>query len=268
MPAQRYWRIVLAGVVLAAIGTAAFFWGPAMQQAPGGSKSLALVAPPFLTAKAETLEATGVIQAEAGIAAWYNAGTAVNLNQVRTAYRVVELQTADYIIGSVPVPDHAEEAHDVHLYIHRDGWFLAYYLKADPVAKIIDWEHFNNSIPTKFETVLGAVAAVAGLPAPQGINYYHFDQVNATKMMLVYEDAENGNDFRIKLTNSYVYYVPSWNVDGWSAEINLNNKRLGGCGGTCTTWGFIAATDFAPDLFHTFTVNQRGGLGLLYRDIP
>lgn len=177
MQTKRWLRVVLLGALLAGALTVGLLWWPAVQ---GGQTGITaeLAAPPFLgIASAEDAAVTGVIQDEAGIAAWFDAGTSVDLNQVRSAYRVIETQTADYILGSVGVPDYTEEWHDVHLYVHRDGWFLAYYLNSDPIGKIVDWEHFNNAIPTKFETVLASVAATAGLPAPPNITHYDFRTV-------------------------------------------------------------------------------------------
>lgn len=268
MHTKRLLRVVLFGALLAGALTVGLLWWPAVQ---GGQTGVTaeLAAPPFLgIASAEDAAVTGVIQDEAGIAAWFDAGTSVDLNQVRSAYRVVETQTADYILGSVRVPGYTEEWHDVHLYVHRDGWFLAYYLNSDSIGKIIDWNHFNSGIPTKFETVLASVASSAGLPAPQSITHYDFRYPNATKLMMLYEDSDNGNEFRIKATSSYVYYARSWSI--FAAEFFLDGNRIEGyCNPQCNSWGDISATDFAPDVFHRVGIGYgRGVLALLYRDTP
>ena len=156
----------------------------------------------------------------------------------------------------------------MHLYVHRDGWFLAYYLNSDSIGKIIDWNHFNSGIPTKFETVLASVASSAGLPAPQSVTHYDFRYPNATKLMMLYEDYANGSEFRIKTTSSYVYYARSWSAYWGSSEFSLDGKELGDCGTDCSIWGDISATDFAPDVFHTVYARDNGVLALLYRDIP
>ncbi len=268
MHTKRLLRVVLFSALLAGALTAGLLWWPTVQSGQTGVTT-ELVAPPFLgIAKAEDAAVTGVIQDEAGIAAWFDAGTTVDLDQVKSAYRVIETQTADYILGSVPMPGYSEEWHDVHLYVHRDGWFLAYYLNADSIGKIIDWAHFNSGIPTKFETVLASVASSAGLPAPQNVTHYDFRYPNATKLMLLYEDNANGSDFRIKITSNYVYYARSWSVG--NAEFWLDGKKLGNSScGSCTAWGDISATDFAPDVFHSVGVAwNKGVLALLYRDTP
>ena len=138
-----------------------------------GGNAIALVAPPFIGVAhaqegpdaqgAPAAAPMGFPQNEAGISAYFKSATPVNLADVRSVYRVIEVETADYIIGSVPVPDWWE-SYDVHLYVHRDGWFLAYYLNADPVGKIIDWKRYNgSSLPTKLETVLTLATSSAGM---------------------------------------------------------------------------------------------------------
>ena len=58
----------------------------------------------------------------------------------------IELETADYILGSISVPNY-EEHFDAHVYVRRDGWIMAYYLSAAPSSKMIDTtaENLDNS---------------------------------------------------------------------------------------------------------------------------
>ena len=69
----------------------------------------------------------GFPQDEAGISAYFKSASPIALADVRGVFRVIEVETADYIIGSVPVPDYRGE-YDAHVYVHREGWFVAYYL--------------------------------------------------------------------------------------------------------------------------------------------
>lgn len=89
------------------------------------------------------------IESEAGISAYFQANTPLNLQSLKSQYRILEDETPNYLIGSVSVADYAE-SEDVHVYAHKDGFIMAYYFKADPVAKIIDWRAYNtagNTIP-------------------------------------------------------------------------------------------------------------------------
>jgi hypothetical protein len=270
MQTNRFLRILLLAIAVAALVIVGVVVAPAWRSDAAGVTER-LAAPSFFAAAhtQETAAISALIQDEAGIAAWYNAASPVDLNLVKPVYRVIETQTADYIIGSVPVPDHTEEWHDVHLYVHKDGWFLAYYLKDDPIGKIIDWKHWNSGIPTKLETVLASVSATAGLPTPQSVTHYDFRYPNATKLMFLYEDDTNGHSFHVKAPSSYIYYNRSWSASG-STDFYLDDEKLGGCEGSC--WGDISATDFSPDIFHVVSVtgyaNDWGVLALLYRDTP
>lgn len=150
--------------------------------------------------------------------------------------------------------------------MHKDGWFLAYYLNADPIGKMINWAAFNEGIPTKFEAVLATMAAAAGLPTPQTITYYDFRYPNATKMLLLYEDGANGNEFRIKVPNSYFYYARSASSVVYYPLL-LDDKTVIQCGEP-SCWADIAATDFAPEVFHTIKVGGSVVMALLHRDTP
>lgn len=220
----------------------------------------------------------GFPQDEAGISAYFKSASPVNLADVRGVYRVIEVQTADYIIGSVPVPDWWE-AYDVHLYVHRDGWFLAYYLNADPVGKIIDWRRYNGAgVPTKLEKILALAANNAGTAFP-GATLYDFRYPNATHMMLIVEDSSNGNTFQVNLPGTFAYYARSWSLVSWPTY---------NCGGTYAAWdldgtrlvqhgggyeaseGNIAAALLLPDTLHSFSLPTyctagNGALALIYR---
>ena len=76
-----------------------------------GGNAIALKAPSFLRVASaqEAPQATpmGFPQDEAGISAYFKSASPVTLADVRSVFRVIEAETADYIIGSVPVPDYA-----------------------------------------------------------------------------------------------------------------------------------------------------------------
>ena len=98
------------------------------------------------------------------------------------------------------------------VYVHRDGWFLAYYLTADPVAKIFDWKKLQvGDIRHHLEAVLADVAD-ARRAQLSTCHFYDFRYPNATHMMLIAEDTDNGNEFQVNLPGSYIYYERSWSL--------------------------------------------------------
>jgi hypothetical protein len=175
--------------------------------------SLALQRPSFVQAAAEggsagaPAEVTAMLSQEAGISAYKQTAGPLNLNQVRGLYRTIEMETANYIIGSVPVPNYYEHF-DVHVYVHTDGWILAYYLKDQVTSKMIDVKAETIST-THLETVVSIVANQVG-ESSENLKYYDFRYPNATNILLVAEDNDNGIDFSIQLPSEYVYFERSW----------------------------------------------------------
>jgi len=162
------------------------------------------------------------LDSEAGISAYFSTTGPIDLDAIRPAFRTIEVVSTTYIIGSVAVADYPE-SEDVHVYVHKNGWFLAYYLKADPTGKIFDWRRYTTTeIPTKLEKALSTVSALVGI-TPPAATYYDFRYPNATRLMLIAEDTNNGNDFQVNLPGTFTYYERSWS--------------LGSIGGNCGYYG-------------------------------
>lgn len=277
-------KVLLVGTGVLILLTAFGLWhGP---DTPAGSNNvLSLHAPPFVgIARAETGPATSVIESEAGISAYFSATMSISLSSVRSTFRTIEVETADYIIGSVPVANYPE-TEDVHVYVHKDGWVLAYYLAADPAGKIFDWRMYHDGgrtdIRTKLENTLAVVAAAANVPfSTSNATYYDFRYPNATHLMLIVEWVYgSGTDsFQAKLPGSFAYYERSWSLGatyaGWYKVDGVTIKSQGG-GGWATSEGTLTATQLLPDQFHTIEVGGGpssypnnyvyGGLALVYR---
>jgi len=248
-----------------------------------GNNVFSLQAPPFVgVARAETASTTSLIEDEAGISAYFQASTSINLADVRDVFRTIEAETADYIIGSVPVGNYPE-SEDVHIYVHRDGWLLAYYLAADPVGKIFDWRVYHDTgrtnIGTKLENTLAVVAGEAGVPFP-GATYYDFQNPNATQLMLIVEWVEGSggqgqtDSFEINLPGSFAYYERSWSLGGENdASYELDGVTIKSQSwGWQTSQGTLTAAQLLPDQFHTIDLwagyygdYGYGGLALIYR---
>jgi len=239
------------------------------------NNAIRLAAPSFVAianAQEEGDAPTAFPQDEAGISAYFHASNAINLGDVRGIYRVIEAETSDYLIGSVP-PANYPERFDVHVYIHRSGWFLAYYLAADPAAKIFDWNAYTSgSIPTLLENVLAVAANAAGVSYP-GATYYDFRFPNANRLLLAVEDNRNGSQFQVNLPGSYAYYERSWSLrhppgDG-SAHLILDTVEIVSTRDFAD--GALTASQLLPDRYHTFEVwgnyndLSYAGLAIVYR---
>lgn len=244
-----------------------------------------LQAPPFVhAADVEAIEAASVIENEAGIAAWLQGSSSINLNSVRGVFRTIEAETADYIIGSVPVPNY-DEGWDVHVYVHKDGWILAYYLAADPVSRIYDWKAYDSggriTLSTILENVIAFVANFAGIPfSAANVTLYDFRYPNATHLMLVVEWACGGygtaDSFQVKLPSNFAYYERSWSLattyEGARYRLNgVEIKYIWEPWGIA--YGTFSATQLPPNQYHTIEISASGsssrclygGLALTYR---
>jgi hypothetical protein len=240
----------------------------------------ALEAPPVVTRSDAAQVGLASIASEAGISAWFQAPSSITLADVRDAYRTIEAETADYIIGSVPVADYPE-SEDVHVYVHTDGWILAYYLAADPVGKIYDWRVYHNTgrvnISTKLENTIAVVTGEAGVSFT-GATHYHFAYPNATQMMLIVEwvqapYAETVTDScEVNLPGSYAYYERSWSLGAQgSSSYRLDGVLIHTGDNWQTAQGTLTTAQLMPDQFHTVEIAAEwinyayGGLALIYR---
>ncbi len=204
--------------------------------------AVALEPPAFLYD--DDLQANAVgqkIQDEAGIAAYYKAPNSLNLELIRPLFNSIELESADYILGSVSVPNY-QEHYDVHVYVRRDGWIMAYYLSSAPTSKMVDTTA-KNLDSSKLKTVMNNVAVTGG--APFGVvTYYNFNYPNATHMLLV---GEVSDVFEITMPSNYAYYELSWADSGCC--LTIDGKGVSPWQGSYY-YGLIQLTSFLPDVVH------------------
>ena len=247
MPRSRVLGLVVALVALFALAIGFSTRYKTASAAPG----VALARPAFLTAP--TVDDVAVVaigdklDAEAGISAWVQTSLPIDLDLVRGQFRTIETETADYIIGSVPVPQYNEHF-DPHVYVHADGWILAYYLKTDPAAKIVD-TRAESVESDKLQGVVANLAALAGTSA-QDIAYYDFRFPNATHMLMVEENDDSGYDFNIQLPTGYSYNELSFAVSGYG-EIQVDNVDIDTQYNDGNGYGTLTLSQLLPGATHT-----------------
>lgn len=266
---HKLFRVCIVVLVCSAIGVLGWAYRARQSALPNGA--FALKAPAFVGVAHAEGDAAAVdigaqLDQEAGISAYFKSPDAITLSQVRGQFRTIETETADYIIGSVGVPNHTENF-DAHVYVHKTGWILAYYLRVDPVSKIIDV--YGSTInTTKLKTVVAAVASAAGAPFTD-VTYYDFRYPNATHMLFVAEDYNNGHEFTIQLPSIYGYFERGWalnNFGGQSAYFQLDGVNLTATwSGNAMYYGTITASQLLPDVSHTVVIDDYGILVIVYR---
>ncbi len=293
---KRIRRLLLAvGVAVALL--AAF--GLVSKRGPFNSTSRAdhvlnLQVPPFVNvARAETVSATSVIMEEAGIAAYTQVPWAIDLSTVRGEFRAIERETAEYIIGSVGIPDYSED-HDPHVYVHTDGWVLAYYLTTEPASYIMDLRHYDGvSIgTTKLEDAMHEILSAIGVVSFD-VTFYDFRYPNATNMMLIAEAIYQDGDesFNVHLPSDFAYYDRSWahalhrtsGSYGLQSTLYLNDASINSLttGGWALVYESLSAPQLPPGVSHTIrvhldessgTYSGHGdafcGIALVYQEVP
>jgi hypothetical protein len=101
--------LMVALALLLVLGAVGLIVRPATPAGPQGPSFLSVA-----RAEAAPAAATGFPQDEAGISAYFKSANSINLADVQSTFRVVETQTADYIVGSVPVANY-DATQDVHV---------------------------------------------------------------------------------------------------------------------------------------------------------
>ncbi|MCB9135577.1 MAG: hypothetical protein H6636_09125 [Anaerolineales bacterium] len=263
-------------IVLVLVGIASFVPGLRKTTSPEPDNVVNLVRPAFLqTAHAqegtESFDVGQMLDDEAGISAYFQTGGAIDLDLVRDLFSTIEIETAEYIVGSIPVPNYPE-VYDNHVYVHVDGWIMAYYFNTDPVAKIIDVKG-NTIVSTLLKNTVALVAGAAGMSLTN-ITYYDFRYPNATNMMFISELADpEGNNFIVNIPSTFGYSERSWSVYATGCcymNISLDSSNLGSSASYWDVYGFhlgygyITPAQMLPDSDHTIELEDYGTLVVIY----
>ena len=147
---------------------------------------------------------------EAGIAAYVKASSSIDLNDTKTAFTSIERETADYIIGTVPMWGHTEQQQP-HVYVSKDGWIVAYYPKDRSSGWIMPWGDYAGGAlsSTTLSKALGIVANAVG-GTTNGLKYYDFRNPDASKMMIIIESTTGTEFYKLTIPTSYSLYAVDW----------------------------------------------------------
>ena len=187
---------------------------------------------------------------EAGISAYTNLGTTIDLSVARTGFKTIEQETADYVVGSIALPD-LPETEDAHCFVHSDGWIVTYYLAAEPASKVIGWVYSSpGNLITKLKVGIDEMCNTLATVASD-ISYYHFHFPLANRLMVITESQQGlGTDsFNLKIPSEFTVYERSWSHRGGS--------------GTATEYGLLTFAQLSPNIFHTVEVTNGGTYGVL-----
>jgi len=255
-------RIFSTTVILAIIAASLFFASGTQQ-------------PAFVnTAQAAPIS----LSSYAGMTAYTNIGT-VTLDDVKSAFVMIEYEGADFIVGTLDLPLY-ESAYDPLVLVTAGGNIVAFYPNTDPAGKVADILS-KNLDETLLEKAVKNVAEAAGA-VPTTIYHYDFSNLDATNLLLVAEYEPEGNTFTLHFgagnayyEKSYAFYrtfAPSFTLDNESVEqVNFLNEESAdyfGTGYYGTVYGHFPVNipdtdpiDFDPEIEYTFSVEAGDHLG-------
>ena len=268
-------KILAISVVLALIASsvavfsaANFGIGEEAIKESGGRSVISLELPSFVAvargSEVSVMSAgTNFLEEEAGILAYTNVMMDIDLDKAKEVYRTIEVEKENYTIGSVALPDYPE-SEDVHVYVHKDGWIVAYYLKDEPIAKMVSYKYYqeDGDITLKLDTALGVMCDGVGLPLIS-TNYYDFRYPNANRIMIIVDGqwVEGTNTFDIKIPSDVRVYDRSychWLADSVESSFKLDGTGVSSLGRCSDCWrvryGKLTPTQLMPDGFHTISL--------------
>lgn len=227
---------------------------------PKTGNLLSLVKPAF------ALESeTSFLEEEAGISLYMKVNQQLDLSKVKSAFKTIEKETSNYIVGSISLPN-LPETDDVHCFVQKDGWIVVYYLKDEPISKIIDWSYYSGTTLTKTKllVVLEKIASVLGTSVTNA-KYYHFQYPFAEKFMIIIEkQVSSGTDsFNLSLPSSFSFYEESWSYRGgeggyYHADyFSIDGKTISS-NPDGTKYGTLT-THLSSDTFHTILIDNESG---------
>jgi hypothetical protein len=203
---------------------------------------------------------TSFLDEEAGIALYLNVSGPIDLSKARSVFRTIEKETVNYTVGSIALPN-LSESEDVHCFVHREGWIVVYYLKAEPVAKIIDWNYWSGGQLTKNKLQVGLEQMCNALGVSvSGAKYYHFQYPYANKCMIIIETVGSGEDsFTITIPIEFTVYERSWSHYAYYStsyfKIDGNTIDEISPSSPLTEYGRLTVAQLSPSVTHTVSVS-------------
>lgn len=233
-------------------------------------------------------QAASFLEDEAGISASTHVDS-VDLILAAAAFKNIEEQTSDYIIGSVALTDYLE-SDDVHVYLDASGDMIAYYSMEEFSSKIIDWRHDTSGalIGSRLMDALSNICDALAVTLPE-VKYYDFRYPQATNIKIIVDEKTSAGNETLQFlipgnyiihSSTYSHYIKQSNYTGaygcgsGTPTLKIDDVVITSSSNT-NSWrifeGEISPDQIAPDVYHVFTVynsdgdcNSYGAIVLLY----
>lgn len=189
---------------------------PAADQTDGG---MALQLPAFLKsvyAQDSTQTDFNFLLDEAGVAAYTKLDQELDLENLKTSFKTIGRQTDQFISGIVVAPGYEKlpkfgENAEIQVFLHRDGWIVAYLTRYQTAAALFDWVNYDEKRlknSTLLENVVRKLAEDTNV-VDINVTYYDFRNPKATNLMLVSDHIEAINtreSFEINIPRELTVY--------------------------------------------------------------
>lgn len=231
---------------------------------------------------------------EAGITAYTNLNQKLDLTIFEARFKNIRQQTDQFVYGIVTAPGYEkltefDETADVQVFLHSDGWIIAYLSRWQTAAEMFDWVNYEKQrlTGTLLENVVRQMALDMGVN-DFNIGYYDFRYPEATQIMLVAErvDYEQQEDsFEITIPRELAVYESSWSHAGFTtsyypATCKLNDQELVAArslsgGKWVLLTGELVKAKFPPGATHKLVANAGSnhdsilsycGIAIVYKE--
>lgn len=205
--------------------------GPKNTWLAEAKQELSLVHPVFAQSMAA---ATTFLDREAGLALYVNVAQTLELSLAKLAFRTIEYNTSDYVIGSISIPTNPQGdlpvTEDAHCFVHKEGWIVVYYRNSEPASKMVDWGWWTGTTLTKnkLQSGLEKMGTATGVTVG-GAKYYDFNYPDASKLMLVIRASvgAGSRSFNISLPSSFTFYEESWShFSGYAGTVEPSILKI------------------------------------------
>jgi hypothetical protein len=208
--ARRIIAIIAIALLLAVTGLLGWqdiFHRDAKTSATEGS-IVSLVRPAFA-------QTGSFLDQEAGIAAYVKVPSPVNLESVKGAFKIIEQETSDFVVGTVEITNAPLAP---HVFVSSDGWIVAYFLRDESVGNAWPYGHGFKPPDAVLERALAQVSSTVG-GAPASVSYFDFEYPGANRTSVIHApgtwdvvEVQIPNGFQVfEAAEASNFYDPSSN---------------------------------------------------------
>lgn len=215
---------------------------------------------------------------EAGIVAYVSVGSSADLNKTYATYEDVLDTSPTHIIGTVRIANIIGESVPL-VYVGADGWVVAYYPKAEPASKIMQWNGYSQPYvnTTTLADAISKMATALGVSfegIKGDIKYYDFRYPEANLMTMIVETTQSTNYYNLTIPETMTLYNASYSHYGSGssyAHLYVDGTEISYTGMSGLNYGYYNMTrDFEKDVPHMVKIQSSRYSGastvLIYRN--